>query len=337
MFLLKKDSERRATLHQILTEEQPSIVAALAEAQSQSWAGGRLSSEHIVQLVSCLKSYIRSPSRRQLSQDLLGLQAPLQAEGLSLHHVQVPLFCFQDTVKQLLRQHQIKPHWMFALDNLMGQAVQAAFTILGTELRVKPQRLLGKAHEGGSEEEVEEDPEAQVCSSQPSVGRGSMDTPSSGVGSGTSTELGFRTAPADSLPLLVQLSRLRVETSRLLEAWLEKEREWQRQLRRALQAAEQEARALQGSKPLALAAHPREPQQGAVDALLVDWLQSHGADEQATETFLQHGFTLPDLLTCATRDDLLYTGIRGGLVCRLWGAIQEHRKSLAKQAQREAE
>ncbi|XP_032658723.1 mitogen-activated protein kinase kinase kinase 6 isoform X3 [Chelonoidis abingdonii] len=261
MFLLKKDSERRATLHQILTEEQPSIVAALEEAQSQSWDGGRLSSEHIAQLVSCLKSYIRSPSRRQLSQDLLGLQAPLRAEGLSLHHVQVPLFCFQDTVKQLLRQHQIKPHWMFALDNLMGQAVQAAFTILMTELPVKPQRLLGKAHEGGIEEEVEEDPEVQGAPpppSQPSVGRGSMETPSSGVGSSTSTDLGFHTAPVDSLPLLVELSRLRAETSRLLEAWLEKEREWQRQLRRALQAAEQEARALQGFKPLVPAArlHP---------------------------------------------------------------------------------
>ncbi|XP_053867954.1 mitogen-activated protein kinase kinase kinase 6 [Malaclemys terrapin pileata] len=337
MFLLKKDSERRATLHQILTEEQPSIVAALEEAQSQSRDRGRLSSEHIAQLVSCLKSYIRSPSRRQLSQELLGLQAPLQAEGLSLRHVQVPLFSFQDTVKQLLRQHQIKPHWMFALDNLMGQAVQAAFTILVTELRVKPPHLPGK---GGSEEEVEEDPEAQGAPpppSQPSGGRGSVETPSSGVGSGTSTELGFCTAPADSLPLLLQLSRLRAETGRLLEALLEKEREWHRQLRRVLQAAEQEAKALQGSKPLALAAHPQRSRQGAVDALLVDWLQSHGADEDATTTFLQHGFTLPDLLTCATRDDLLYTGIRGGLVCKLWGAIQEHRKSLAKQAQREAE
>ncbi|KAM7138710.1 mitogen-activated protein kinase kinase kinase 6 isoform 2-T2 [Macrochelys suwanniensis] len=340
MFLLKKDSERRATLHQILTEEQPSIVAALEEAQSQSWEGGRLTSEHIAQLVSCLKSYIRSPSRRQLGQDLLGLQAPLRAEGLSLRHVQVPLFSFQDTVKQLLRQHQIKPHWMFALDNLMGQAVQAAFTILVTELRVKPQRLLGKAHEGGSEEEVEEEPEGQGASpppSQPSVGRGSVETPSSGIGSGTSTELGFRPPPADSLPLLVQLNRLRVETGRLLEALLEKEREWQRQLWRVLQAVEQDGRALRGSKPLALAAHPRGPQQGAVDALLVDWLQSHGADQDATEMFLQHGFTLPDLLTCATRDDLHYAGIRGGLVCRLWGAIQEHRKSLATQAQREAE
>ncbi|XP_077694109.1 mitogen-activated protein kinase kinase kinase 6 isoform X3 [Eretmochelys imbricata] len=272
MFLLKKDSERRATLHQILTEEQPSIVAALVEAQSQ--------------------------------------------------------------VKQLLRQHQIKPHWMFALDNLMGQAVQAAFTILVTELRVKPQPPLGKAHEGGSDDEAEEDPEAQGAApppSQPSVGTGS-----SGISSGTSTELGFRPPPADSLPLLQQLSRLRVETGRLLEALLEKEREWQRQLQRALRAAEQDAKALQGSEPRALAAHPRGPQQGAVDALLIAWLQSHGADEAATETFLQHGFTLPDLLTCATRDDLLYTGIRGGLVCKLWGAIQEHRKSLAKQVQREA-
>uniref|UniRef100_A0A8C3RSU8 mitogen-activated protein kinase kinase kinase n=1 Tax=Chelydra serpentina TaxID=8475 RepID=A0A8C3RSU8_CHESE len=212
MFLLKKDSERRATLHQILTEEQPSIVAALEEAQR-----GRLTSEHIAQLVSCLKSYIRSPSRRQLGQDLLGLQAPLRDEGLSLRHVQVPLFSFQDTVKQLLRQHQIKPHWMFALDNLMGQAVQAAFTILVTELRVKPQRLLGKAHEGGSEEEVKEEPEGQGASpppSQPSVGRGSVETPSSGIGSGTSTELGFRPPPADSLPLLVQLNHLRAETGR---------------------------------------------------------------------------------------------------------------------------
>uniref|UniRef100_A0A8C3ILV2 mitogen-activated protein kinase kinase kinase n=1 Tax=Chrysemys picta bellii TaxID=8478 RepID=A0A8C3ILV2_CHRPI len=206
MFLLKKDSERRATLHQILTEEQPSIVAALEEAQSQVSAGpskARLSSEHIAQLVSCLKSYIRSPSRRQLSQDLLGLQAPLQAEGLSLRHVQVPLFSFQDTVKQLLRQHQIKPHWMFALDNLMGQAVQAAFTILVTG-----------AWAGGW---------GELCGSP---------------GSGSAW---LRFPPLPCPP---------GARGRLLEALLEKEREWHRQLQRVLQAAEQEARALQGSKPL---------------------------------------------------------------------------------------
>uniref|UniRef100_A0A8C8R6H4 mitogen-activated protein kinase kinase kinase n=1 Tax=Pelusios castaneus TaxID=367368 RepID=A0A8C8R6H4_9SAUR len=338
MFLLKKDSERRATLHQILTEEQSTIVVALEEAQSQSWEGARLCSEHIAQLVSCLKSYIRSPSRRQLSQDLLGLQASLQADGLSLHHVQVPLFSFQDTVKQLLRQHQIKPHWMFALDNLMGQAVQAAFTILLTELQVKPRQRLEKAHEVGSEEEeAEEDPEVQEAlppQSQPSVGRGHGGTPSSGIGTSSSTQLGFHTPLPDSQPLMLQLSQLRVETVRLQAALLEKEREWQSLLCTALKAAKRDARAPRGPRPLAistLATLPWGVQQGAVDALLVDWLRSHGADEDATETVLQHGFTLPDLLTHATRDDLLYMGIRGGLACRLWGAIQEHRKSVTQQ------
>uniref|UniRef100_A0A670Y6Q8 mitogen-activated protein kinase kinase kinase n=1 Tax=Pseudonaja textilis TaxID=8673 RepID=A0A670Y6Q8_PSETE len=89
-----------------------------------------LSLEHIAELVSCLKSYIRSPGRKQLVQSLLQLQARLQSDGLSLCQVQAPLFAFQDTVKHMLRKLQIKPHWVFALDNLMGQAVQATLTVL---------------------------------------------------------------------------------------------------------------------------------------------------------------------------------------------------------------
>lgn len=33
-------------------------------------------------------------------------------------------------VKKVLRQQQVKPHWMFALDNLLRQAVQDAITVL---------------------------------------------------------------------------------------------------------------------------------------------------------------------------------------------------------------
>lgn len=33
-------------------------------------------------------------------------------------------------VRRVLRRHHIKPHWMFALDDAVSQAVQAAFTVL---------------------------------------------------------------------------------------------------------------------------------------------------------------------------------------------------------------
>ncbi|XP_061453643.1 mitogen-activated protein kinase kinase kinase 6 isoform X2 [Rhineura floridana] len=230
LFLLKKDSERRATLHKVLTEELPSIAAAIYEAQDEAWPPSSsspqspLSLEHISQLVSCLKSYIRSPNRKQMAQDLLQLQASLQVDGLSLCRVQVPLFTFQDTVKQALRKLQIKPHWVFALDNLMGQAVQAAFTILLTAF---PGVASSPSHTWKSEAEA--------------------------------------------------------------------------------------------------------------DPLLAEWLEKHGADKATIATLSLHGFTLPDLLNCATPDDLRYTHIRGGMVCRLWRAISEHRQTLGQRLQHGAQ
>uniref|UniRef100_A0AAZ3QNM0 mitogen-activated protein kinase kinase kinase n=1 Tax=Oncorhynchus tshawytscha TaxID=74940 RepID=A0AAZ3QNM0_ONCTS len=92
-FMLRKDSERRATLHRILTEDRDKVVANLVEALKQVRCIGAVCVGQL--FINCVCVW------------------PL--------HLQV---------NKVLRNHNIKPHWMFALDNIIRKAVQTAITIL---------------------------------------------------------------------------------------------------------------------------------------------------------------------------------------------------------------
>uniref|UniRef100_A0AAY4D549 mitogen-activated protein kinase kinase kinase n=1 Tax=Denticeps clupeoides TaxID=299321 RepID=A0AAY4D549_9TELE len=129
LFLLRKDSERRATLHRVLTEYITNVVHDIQDILPQS-EDPPLAPEHIAELIGCLKENIRSPDRKHLTNSLLKLRCSLLAAAVPLGSLQVVLFSFQDAVKKVLRQQQVKPHWMFALDNLLRKAVQEAITIL---------------------------------------------------------------------------------------------------------------------------------------------------------------------------------------------------------------
>ncbi|KAM6399492.1 LOW QUALITY PROTEIN: mitogen-activated protein kinase kinase kinase 6 [Rhynochetos jubatus] len=337
-FLLRKDGKRRATLHRILTTEAPGVVAALEE--SQGTEGARLGPEHLAQLLSCLRSYILCPSQHQLRQDLLALRA----EGLSLPHLQAPLFGFQAAVRRVLRQHHIKPHWMFALDDAVSQAVQAAFTVLVTDL----------GPGDGTEDMSDEDDLVPARLPSPRSPPQQEST-----NSGLSTPLGLSISPStreDPMPclgapsaLVTQLCHLRRETGRLLQELAKKEQEWQWLMQRALRSGDKDTMVLRrtqrrsehevtpGSFTPGQDHSPPSPQPplGQADPHLLEWLQQHNTDPATTAMLLSHDFTLRDLLGCATRDDLFYVGIsRRGPACRLWAAILEHRRTLA---QREGE
>uniref|UniRef100_A0A671S4L3 mitogen-activated protein kinase kinase kinase n=1 Tax=Sinocyclocheilus anshuiensis TaxID=1608454 RepID=A0A671S4L3_9TELE len=119
LFVLRKDSERRDTLHRILTE----YISNVAEEPC-------ITSDLISELIGCLRENIRSPDKRHLTNSLLTLRSSLLNSSVPLSSLQAVLFSFQDAVKKVLRKQQIKPHWMFALDNLLRQAVQDAITVL---------------------------------------------------------------------------------------------------------------------------------------------------------------------------------------------------------------
>uniref|UniRef100_A0A8C1IUZ2 mitogen-activated protein kinase kinase kinase n=1 Tax=Cyprinus carpio TaxID=7962 RepID=A0A8C1IUZ2_CYPCA len=127
LFMLRKDSERRDTLHRILTEYISLVVQNIQESLPKA-EEPCITSDDISKLIGCLRENIRSPDRRHLTNSLLTLRSSLLNSSVPLSSLQAVLFSFQDAVKKVLRKRQIKPHWMFALDNLLRQAVQDAIT-----------------------------------------------------------------------------------------------------------------------------------------------------------------------------------------------------------------
>uniref|UniRef100_A0A3Q4MKQ9 mitogen-activated protein kinase kinase kinase n=1 Tax=Neolamprologus brichardi TaxID=32507 RepID=A0A3Q4MKQ9_NEOBR len=208
LFMLRKDSERRATLHKVLTDYISHVVSSIQQSVPQV-GKEKLPHYHITKLVICLRDNIHSPDRKQLTSGLLELRAMLVAASVPLNSLQVVLFNFQDAVKKVLKQQKVKPHWMFALDNLLRQAVQDAITVL----------LPGKQ------------------------------------------KLNFA--------FLTPLKLLRV------------------------------------THPPGINPHLCDP----------------------VFQLLSHEFTLDCLLRMAAKDDLMYCGIRGGMLCRIWAAVTAYRKT----------
>nr|XP_060626052.1 mitogen-activated protein kinase kinase kinase 15 isoform X2 [Anolis sagrei ordinatus] len=316
LFLLRKDSERRAILYKILKEEQNQVASNLQECVAQSSEELHLSVAHIKQIIGILRDFIRSPEPRVMASTISKLKVDLDFDSTSINQIHLVLFGFQDAVNKVLRNHLIRPHWMFAMDNIIRRAVQAAVTILIPELQAHFEPASETEGVDKDADDVEEDfhqAEAEQKKHEPVAAPGASLPPSS--------------APLDTQQQLsLQLSKLKHETIRLLESLVQKEAEYQTLLRQTLDQKIQDLNLLQlqlkttGLKP------PPSSLDHSVDEDLIEWLKEQSADSEAIDKFLQEDYTLSDVLNHITRDDLRFLRLRGGLLCRIWNAVLKHRK-----------
>ncbi|XP_004690137.2 PREDICTED: mitogen-activated protein kinase kinase kinase 15 [Condylura cristata] len=310
LFLLRKDSERRAILYRILWEEQNQVASNLQDCVAQSSEELQLSVGHIKQIIGLLRDFIRSPEHRVMASTISKLKVDLDFDSSSINQIHLVLFGFQDAVNKILRNHLIRPHWMFAMDNIIRRAVQAAVTILTPELRAHFEPAFETEGVDKAPEEVEDYPPADL------LGREAQDA----------SEV-FQEAQQR---LSLQLDKLRQETNRLLEHLLLKEKEYQHLLRQTLEQKTQELYYLQlqfkCDDTTQNAAAPPGPRGQKTDKELVDWLQLQGADANTIEKIVGEGYTLSDILNDITKEDLRYLNLRGGHLCRLWTAVSQHRR-----------
>ncbi|KAF0023800.1 hypothetical protein F2P81_024430 [Scophthalmus maximus] len=314
-FMLRKDSERRATLHHILTEDRDKVVANLMEALTQGSEETKLKPQHISTLVVSLADFVRMADRKIIANTLSQLKLELDFDSTAISQLQVVLFGFQDAVNKVLRNHNIKPHWMFALDNIIRKAVQTAITILVPELR--PHFSLASESDPADQEDVDDDDDGEPERSSthqsraPPVGAHDDTVATSGVSTLSSTVSHESHAAQRSVSM--ELGRMKLETNRLMEELLEKEREYQAILQQVLEEREQEIRLLRlRSEPADVPASSSSSSdvltsrtaERREDPELSGWLRLYGADQDAVEKILNEEYTLNDVLHDVTRDDL---------------------------------
>ncbi|KAM9315953.1 mitogen-activated protein kinase kinase kinase 5 [Gastrophryne carolinensis] len=333
-FMLKKDSERRATLHRILTEDQDTVVRNLMEALVQGSDASKLKQEHLTTIVASLREFIRSTDRKIIASTLSKLKLELDFDSHAISQIQVALFGFQDAVNKVLRNHNIKPHWMFALDSIIRKAVQTAITTLVPELRPHFSITSDSDPADPDELEVEED-HTEHTIPQPvqvpnAVNEDNVHT--SGVSTLSST-VSHDSQNAHRI-LSMQLGRLKIESNKLLEELLQKEKEFQTLLRQAIDEKDQEIqRLVQRSQPINIpgisVSHIRPPHSYNEDLELIYWLQKHHVDEDTINKFVAEEYQLEDILWHVTREDLKSMNLRGGTLCVIWKAISDFREKQA--------
>eukprot|EP00063_Salmo_salar_P024925 XP_013999760.1 PREDICTED: mitogen-activated protein kinase kinase kinase 5-like [Salmo salar] len=332
-FMLRKDSERRATLHRILTEDRDKVVSNLVEAlkQGSETSDTKLRHQHISTLVVSLGDFVRMADRKIIANTLSQLKLELDFDSTAISQLQVVLFGFQDAVNKVLRNHNIKPHWMFALDNIIRKAVQTAITILVPELR--PHFSLASEDDPADQDNVDDDVEPEdnsvhQCRAPPNAAHDNT-VATSGVSTLSSTV--SHRSHNTQCSVTMELGRMKLKTNRLMEQLLAREREYQAVLQHVLDEREQEIKLLRiRSEPIDMPTSSVSQKSRSTvshgDPELIKWLRLHGADDDSMDRILTEDYTLDDLLQYVMRDDLKSLGLRGGMLCKLWKAITDYRQ-----------
>ena len=156
-----------------------------------------------------MKDYIIDQKKETLKKSLSHLKKQLDFDSTAIDHLHYALYKFQDAVISVLRGVSIKPHWMFALDNLVRNAVHVGLMILSPELGAN---LAGQERDDGPDDEDEAD-----------------ELSNSGVSTVNSTKVKHHSGKEheEAKFLMDQVKLLKIENAKLLNELLESQKSFQ--------------------------------------------------------------------------------------------------------------
>ncbi|BES88158.1 protein kinase kinase kinase [Nesidiocoris tenuis] len=328
-YLTKKDSQRRKTLSEVLTEDRGEICAEWMKRVQEELSGYKkepelnLTEKHLELMNAALRDYIIGEEKEVLDHAIGDLKSQYPGETQLFSQLQLALYVYQESVNQVLRGKKIKPHWMFALDQLLRSAVQAALSIISPEL--------------------EKDRDVRFYDPEVTSSVNSSSTVNSQQTAGLpfSTHRPFRYKH--------QFSAMKSDNSRLVQEMIDVQKGFQILLKQMLDVQKTALTIVKGAienaellttafssghipnncqEPQA-ANQPPVPQinlNGHPPSPLAEWLQNLEVDQLSIDKFVTEEYSLEDVLQYMSREDLRRIRLRGGVELKIWKSIVAWRR-----------
>ena len=259
---------------------------------------------HLGKLMEGLKGWLPDGNVQTLTSFVSNLKDDLDNDGAQIYQLQRALYLFQEAVKMVLKKHSIKPHWMFALDNLAGNAVKAAVNVLSPELAVHLTEPVEPRLEGM---QLDLDHTAESTSG--------VSTVNSGPGVNTSTQQ----------RMVSRLNRVREDNRQLLCDLLKAQTDYHELLKQSLSEQRLHLHMLSQNLAASSLQPVRDQEDVTGDPDLLSWLQGLALDQTSVDIFIGEDLTLNDVLELMSRDDLKRLRLKAGPELRIWRAILTHR------------
>lgn len=322
-YLLRKDSQQRATLSRALEEDEDKVCDLWMDSLQEEVENPLLSKNQLKSLINSLRTYILDQNKKVLNDAFQRIKKELDFDEVSINQLHLAVYRFQDPVKEVLKMRHIKPHWMFALDNLVRSAVQAAITILSPQLLAT---MTGE--DQSSQRDID-------CSTVSSINL--LKPP----------KVHHDVEQCQNDNFRVQMEQIREENMCILHEFLETQRSFQSLVSQSIHDLKHQINSIQHllepydstishdsgassgvpekSSKKRLVPQISVSDTSAQDDGLFDWLEKLGVDESSQEKFRDEELCFEDVLTYVTRSDLSKLKLRIGVELRIWKAILKHR------------
>ncbi|KAE9413576.1 hypothetical protein Angca_008537 [Angiostrongylus cantonensis] len=352
-FMLKKDSERRHTLAQFMSDYSEQII--------DTWMRGIITSMDSVKVVVTthmletlldgMREFLLRKETRHIQDALDEIRCLLDYDTAKISQVNMAIFTFSDSIQPVLRRLDIKPHWMFALSNLIQSAVQTAISLLSpdvsAQLHVQDAAALGTylgTRTSVSRESGQSEIEIADSSRPPSRDERREER---------REYLNAITEANDKLreKLIAAQEELKqhlisgiAQTQNMRDMAASCSSFIPSALSSALYGGWRGAPLRSTYPPLSNGTLPRfdaisspihknHKINHAVDGHisrateeLVSWLRSLEIDERSLRLIVAEQYTKQDIFELVTREELLALGVTGGATCRIWRVICEARE-----------